>query len=213
MTTMPRRAGGALLVYGLGVTAAFMSLGAPGGDYDPGNIASYISSGHWPTAFALAYLSALCSMGLMVFGQAVRPALGGAVGDFVAGLCLAGTGVSIVGAFLVGGIDVAMAEGGTHVQTGVSQPVIYTLSEVGNLVAVCGPAFCAGVVAIVLAAAGRLPLWLRIFSVVAGLCGVLAPFFFTYFVFVLWTIATGITLLARRRPAHATSAEPAPSLV
>jgi hypothetical protein len=212
MTTIPRRAGAALLVYGLGVTVAFLSVGSPGGDYDPGNIASYVARGHWPAAFALAYLSALCSLGLMVFGQSVRTTLGGAVGDFVAGLCLAGTATSVVGAFLVGGIDVAMAEGGTHVQTGVSQPVVYTLSEVGNLVAVCGPAFFAGVVALALAAVGRLPLWLRAFSVVAGLCGVLAPFFFTYFVFVLWTVATGITLLARRTsPAAAT--EPAASLV
>ena len=212
MTTIPRRAGGALLVYGLGVTIAFMSLGAPGGDYDPGDIATFVSRGHWPTAFAIAYVSALCALGLMVFGQSVRRSLDESLGDLVWGLCLAGTAVSVVGAFLVGGIDVSMAEGGTHVQTGVSQPVIYTLSEVGNLVAVCGPAFFAGVVAIVLAAVGRLPMWLRVFSVVAGLCGISAPFFFTYFVFVLWTIATGLTLLARR-PSQAAATEPAPSLV
>ena len=212
MTIIPRRAGIALIVYGLGVTVAFMSLGAPGGDYDPGNIGSFVSRGHWPTAFVLAYVSALCSIGLLVFGQSLRTALGEAVGDLVAGLCLAGTAVSVVGAFLVGGIDVAMAEGGTHVQTGVPQPILYTFSEVGNLVSVCGPAFFAGVVAIVLAAVGRLPVWLRAFSVVAGLCGILAPFFFTYFVFVLWTIATGLTLLARR-PSQAAATEPAPSLV
>jgi hypothetical protein len=212
MTTIPRRAGVALLVYGLGVTVAFLSLGAPGGDYDPGTIASFVSRGHWPAAFALAYLSALCSLGLMVFGQAVRRSLGEVVGDLVWGLCLAGTAVSVVGAFLVGGIDVAMAEGGTHVQTGVSQPVIYTLSEVGNLTAVCGPAFFAGVVALLLAAVGRLPIWLRVFAVVAGVCGILAPFFFTYFVFVLWTIATGVVLLSRRA-SRVAATEPAPSLV
>jgi hypothetical protein len=211
MTTIPRRAGAALLVYGLGVTVAFLSVGSPGGDYDPGNIASFVSRGHWPVAFVLAYVSALCSIGLMVFGQSLRTTLGEAVGDIVWGLCLAGTAVSVVGAFLVGGIDVAMAEGGTHVQTGVSQPIVYTLSEVGNLVAVCGPAFFAGLVALVLAAVSRLPMWLRAFAAVAGICGILAPFFFTYFVFVLWTIVTGVVLLTTRssRPVS----EPAPSLV
>ena len=212
MTTIPRRAGGALLVYGLGVTAAFFALGAPGGDYDASDIASYVARGHWPAAFALAYLSALCSLGLMVFGQSMRRSLDETVGDLIWGLCLAGTAVSVVGSFLVAGIDVSMAEGGTQVQTGVSQPVIYTLSEVGNLVAVCGPAFFAGVVAIVLAVVGRFPAWWRVFAVVAGLCGILAPFFFTYFVFVLWTIVTGVVLLARRTPAPAAAA-PAPSLV
>ncbi|HEY3528716.1 MAG TPA: hypothetical protein VGK78_06160 [Nocardioides sp.] len=212
MTTVPRRAGVALLVYGLGVTAAFLSLGSPGGDYDPDNIASYVSHGHWPAAFALAYMSALCSLALIVLGQALRRSLDGAVGDFVGGLCQAGTTISVVGSFLVGGIDVAMAEGGTHVQTGVPQPVVYTLSEVGNLVAVCGPAFFVGVVALVLAVAGRLPMWLRIFSVVAGLCGILAPFFFTYFVFVIWTIVTGVALLSSRA-SRPLASEPAPSLV
>lgn len=212
MTTIPRRAGGALIVYALGVTVAFLSLSAPGGDYDTGNIASFVSRGHWPTAFVFAYVSALCSLGLIVFGQALRRSLGETVGDLVWGLCLAGTSASVVGAFLVGGIDVAMAEGGTPVQTGVSQPVIYTLSEVGNLVAVCGPAFFAGAIALVLAAVGRLPLWLRAFSVVGGVCGILAPFFFTYFVFVLWAIVTGITLLASRTREPA-AVGPAPSLV
>jgi hypothetical protein len=211
MTTLPRRTGAALLVYALGVTGAFLSIGAPGGDYDPGDIASFVSRGHWPTAFVLAYVSALCSIALMVFGQSLRTSLGAAVGDFVWGLCLAGTATSVVGAFLVGGIDVAMAEGGTHVQTGVSQPVVYTLSEVGNLVAVCGPAFFAGLVALVLAVVGRLPIWLRAFSVVAGVCGVLAPFFFTYFVFVLWALVTGAVMLTRRTTDPVV--EPAPSLV
>jgi hypothetical protein len=208
---VPRRAGVALIVYGLGVTVAFLSLGSPGGDYDPGTIASFVSRGHWPAAFVLAYVSALSSLGLMVFGQAVRRSLAETMGDLVWGLCLAGTATSVVGAFLVGGIDVAMAEGGTHVQTGVSQPMVYTLSEIGNLVAVCGPAFFAGVVALLLAVVGRLPAWLRAFSVIAGVCGLLAPFFFTYFVFVLWTIATGVVLLTRRTSEPVV--EPAPSLV
>ena len=45
-----------------------------------------------------------------------------------------------------------------------------------------------------LAARSTLPGWLRAFSAVAGVCGILAPLFFTYFVFTLWTIAAGITL-------------------
>ena len=48
----------------------------------------------------------------------------------------------------------------------------------------------------------------------AGVCGVLAPLFFTLGVFVLWTVAAGIamTVAARRRPAS-TAVEPAASLV
>jgi hypothetical protein len=46
---------------------------------------------------------------------------------------------------------------------------------------------------------------------VAGVCGILAPLFFTYFVFVLWTIVAGIAL-ARARAPHQVS-EPQASLV
>jgi hypothetical protein len=211
MNTIPRHGGVALLVYGVGVTASFLAIGSPGGNYDPGAIASYVSSGHWPSAFALAYLGALSSVGLMVFGHAVRGALGGTVGDLGWGLGVAGTTAGVVGGFLVAGIDVAMAEGGTHVQDGLSQPVVYTLSEVGNLVSVCGPAFFAGLLALVLAVKGPLPTWLRAFAGVAGICGILAPLFFTYFVFVIWTVVAGATLAARRTR-HSVG-QPAPSLV
>lgn len=177
MTTISRRAGGALLVYGVGVTAAFMFLAAPGGDYEDSGVSSYLASGHWPAAFILSYVGAVCSLALVVFGHEVRAALGGMLGDLVWGFAIAGTAVSVVGAFVTGGLDVAMAEGGHPVQTGVPHPVVYTLSEIGNLLSVCGPAFFAGVIALVLAVRGPLPGWLRVFSAVAGVCGILAPFF------------------------------------
>jgi hypothetical protein len=97
------------------------------------------------------------------------------------------------------------------VRHGVPHQVVYTITEIGNLLAVCGPALCVGVLALVLAARGPFPGWLRAFSVVAGVCGILAPLFFTYFVFVLWTVVAGIAL-ARARGSEIAS-EPHPSLV
>jgi hypothetical protein len=116
-----------------------------------------------------------------------------------------------VGAFVAGGVDVAMAEGHASIRSGVSAPVVYTLTEIGNLLAVCGPALCMGVAALALAVRGPLPTWLRVFSAIAGVCGVLAPYFFTYFVFLLWAVVAGLTLAARRTDHTVT--EPAPSLV
>lgn len=197
MRTIPKAAGAGLLVYGLGVTFAFMSLGAPGGDYDPAGITGYISSAHWPAAFAITYVGVFASLGLLAFGHALR-SLGGTLGELLWGLSIAGTAVSVVGGFVTAGLDVAMAEGGHAVQAGVPYPVIYTVTEIGNLLSVCGPAFFAGVMAIVLAVRSPLPRWLRAFSVVAGACGILAPFYFPLFVFVLWTIVGGVTLLASR---------------
>ena len=84
-------------------------------------------------------------------------------------------------------------------QAGLPHPIVYTVSEIGNLLTVCAPAFFVGVVALVLAAKTPLPPWLRGFSALAGACGILAPLYFTYFVFVLWTIVTGIAILTQRR--------------
>lgn len=66
-------------------------------------------------------------------------------------------------------------------------------------VVACAPALCVGVAAVVLAVRASFPGWLRVFSVLAGICGILAPFFFTYFIFVLWTLVAGGVVAARGR--------------
>jgi len=110
-------------------------------------------------------------------------------------------------------VVVATFEGGTAVREGIAHPVVYTLSEIGNLLAVCTPALCVGVAALVLAVRGPLPVWLRIFSMISGTCGILAPFFFPYFIFVLWTLVTGAVVASRRRGSVTILTQPAPSLV
>jgi hypothetical protein len=198
-----RRAGGAaLIVYGLGTFIAFMD-NAPGGDYQEHDVARFISPGHMWAAFGLAYLGVVGALALLVFGTRMRREVGSA-GGLLWGLTVAGTATSIVGWFVTGGVAVSMAEGGPAVRDAIAHPVVYTLSEVGNLLAVCSPALCVGVAAIVLAVKAGLPTWLRVFSVVAGVCGILAPFFFTYFVFVLWTVVAGVAFIASRRRAVAT---------
>jgi hypothetical protein len=195
-TTIARSAGAGLAVYGIGTAIAFLGSGAPGGDYEPAHVADYITTSHHPTAFTLWYVGALAALGLVAVAAGMRRLPG--TGPFLAGLALVGAAVSVTGAFVAGGVDVAMAEGGPTVRAGVPGPVVYTFTEIGNLLAVCGPALCVGVAALVLAARGPLPWWLRAFSAVAGVCGVLAPFFFTYFVFVLWTVVAGLVLALRR---------------
>jgi hypothetical protein len=195
MDTTRRAAGLGLLTYGLATTVAFMAVESPGGEYSPGVVRDYIATGHWVPAFALCYLGALGALGLLVFGSRLRTAVGSA-GDLLWGLCIAATATSVVGWFVDGGVVVAMAEGGHSIQTGVAAPVIYTLTETGNLLAICSPALFIGVAALLMAKRLPMPGWLRIFSVVAGVCGILAPGFFTYFVFVIWTLVFSGWLIA-----------------
>ena len=71
------------------------------------------------------------------------------------------------------------------------------MTEIGNLLSWCAPALFVGVVAILLSRVPTFPRWLRIFSAVAGVCGILAPFFFTFFVYLLWTLVLGAIWVTR----------------
>jgi hypothetical protein len=194
MTTSRRTAGLGLLVYGIATPAAFMSIDSPGGNYDDATVTAYVSRGHWVLDFLLAYLGAFAALGLLVFAGHLRRELRSG-GDALWGLAVAGTAVAVTGWFMVGGVAVAAAEGGRSV-TGVPHPVVYEISEISNLVAVCASAFLVGVAALVLAARSDLPRPLRISSYVGGVCGILGPVFFPLFLFWVWAIVVGVWAIA-----------------
>jgi hypothetical protein len=209
MTHISRSTGIGLVVYGICTAAAFMAAGAPGGDYSDSAVTKYIATSHLPLATVLWYVSGIGALALLVVANGLRSQPSG--GRLLSGLSTVGAATSLVGAFVCGGLAGAMVEGGTTVRDGVPHPVVYTIAEIGGLLAVCAPALCVGIAAIVLAARHAVTGWLRVFSVVAGICGILAPFFFTYFVFLVWTLVAGAVIAARHAPAPAP--QPAPSLV
>lgn len=192
-----RTAGAALLLYGVATFVANALIDAPGGQYEPGGVVNYVDSGHFPVAFAAAYLGCLGALAVLPFVLGIRDELG-PFSDLAWGLGVAAATTGVIGWFVSAGVDVAMAEGGSTVPAGVPHPVVYTITEIGNLLSWCAPALFLGVVAILLSRAPTLPRWLRIFSAVAGVCGILAPFFFTFFLYLLWTLVFGTTLVTRR---------------
>lgn len=193
---IPRTAGIGLLVYAIGVTACFVGAGGPGGEYDATGVAGYVDPSHYPQSIALWYGGALAALGLLAFGHGLRR-LGGWLGETLWALTVAGLAISVVGAFVGGGLVTALAEGGAPVQAGIPHPVVYAISEIANLLALCGPAFFVGVAAILLAARGGLPRWLALFSAVAGVAGILLPFYFTIPVYLIWALVFGIRLVMR----------------
>lgn len=192
-----RTAGVALLLYGAATFVANALIAAPGGQYDPAGVVKYVDSGHFPVAFAAAYLGCLGAVAVLPFVLGIRDELG-PLSDLAWGLGIAAATTGVIGWFVNAGVDVAMAEGGTTVPAGVPHPVVYTITEIGNLLSWCAPALFIGIVAILLSRVPTFPRWLRVFSALAGVCGILAPFFFTYFLYLLWTLVLGGTLLARR---------------
>ena len=192
-----RTAGAALLLYGVATFVANALIAAPGGQYEAAGVARYVDSGHFPIAFAAAYLGCLGAVAVLPFVLGIRGDLGPS-SDLAWGLGVAAATTGVIGWFVSAGVDVAMAEGGATVPAGVPHPVVYTITEIGNLLSWCAPALFVGIVAILVSRLQTLPRWLRVFSAVAGVCGILAPFFFTYFLFLLWTVALGSRLMVRR---------------
>jgi hypothetical protein len=184
-----RTAGLVLLAYAIGTPVAFLGIGAPGGDYEDSTVSDFVSSGHRVPAIALAYLGAFAALGLLPFAARMRSELRSG-GDVFWGLSVAATSASVVGWFMLGGIPVVFAEGGTAL-AGLPHDVVYALSEVSILVAVCASSFLVGAAALVLAARGPLPGGLRVFTVVGGVCGLLAAFYFPIFLFWLWAVVLG----------------------
>jgi hypothetical protein len=211
MTTR-RTAGAALLVYAVATFAANTIIAAPGGEYESKAVSAFVSSGHYAIAFAAAYLGCLGAVALLPFVLGVRTEIG-RHGDLAWGLGVAAVTTGVIGWFIAGGVDVAMAEGGTSVHAGVTSPTVYALTEIGNLLSWCAPALFMGVVAILLSQTKSLPRWLRVFSAVAGVCGILAPFFFTFFIYLLWTLVLGLALLAQRATTTSSAPQLQPSLV
>lgn len=209
MTTSRRAAGLGLFAYGIGTAITAMGIGSPGGDYSDSQVAAYIDRGHWVTAFLLAYVGAFAALGLLLFGSRMREELG-SYGRAAWGLSVAGTAAGVVGWFLVGGVAVAAAEGGSAV-AGLPHPVIYLFTEIANLIAICASAFLVGALALVLAARARVSAPLRVVTALAGVCGIAAPLFFPMFLFWLWAIGFGIYLAARRsrRPEPMIEVQPA----
>jgi hypothetical protein len=148
------------------------------------------------------YLGLLGVLGLVCLLVELRDALAVTTAGRVAwGAGLAAAGSFAVGWGVLGGQIFAHLEGGKKIV--IPPPVTYLLGEVGVIFIFGSAAALLGfaLIALVLAAGGALPRWLRWFALAAGVCGIAGPAFFTFFVLLVWAVAAGIWLLRARSPA------------
>ena len=211
MNAIPRSAGLGLLVFLAGIVA-WSFAGTMGGTFHESEVQAFIEGQHRTLDFVLYTVGALTSIGLLVFGWAVRDRLD-RVGELVWGLSIAGVATAVSGLFVLGGFQVAMAEGDEQAQE-IPQSVAYTIGTIGHLFAGPAPALFVGVIALLLAAKAELPGWLRVFTVLAGVCAITAALYFTAAVYLLWLLIFGIWVVARRQPSARRGGErPVESLV
>jgi hypothetical protein len=196
MNTSRRTAGLGLLAFAIGTPVAFLSVGAPGGNYVDSTVTNYISSGHLAVAIGMAFLGAFATLGLLPFASRMRSELRSG-GDIFWGLVVAAVAASVIGWFLVAGVPVVYAEGGTAL-TGLPHGVAFALGTLSMQMAATAGTFLVGAALLVLAARAPLPGAIRVITIVGGVAGLLAGFFFPVFLFWLaaivlggWTLASG----------------------
>src|SRR4051812_43812958 len=97
-----RTAGAALLLYGVATFVANTLMMAPGGDYESKVVTSFIDTGHYPVAFAAAYLGCLGAVVLIPFVVALRSELAPPSGDLVWSLGVAAATTGVIGWFISG---------------------------------------------------------------------------------------------------------------
>ena len=207
----PRAAGIAVLAYAVGTFVAMGNTG-PGGDFEPASVTAWTGEAHRWGAFGVGYLGCFAALGLLVFTLGSHHRVRGPATEVYRSLGVIGAGIAMVGWWLSAGIAVALAEGGPDVRAGMSLPVVYSLSEMANLLAVCAPALCLGVMGWILATRGQQPRWLRVLGAVGGTGGVLAAFYFVIPLYVIWLIALGIWTLRSARPTPEPSVASSPEV-
>lgn len=207
---MKRGTGLALITYVIATVVAMFGLGAPGGDYTPAQVTDFLSGDRAWIAAAFGYLGIVGALALLPVARGLRD-LAGTRGDSVWGLGVAAMGAGTVGWFLTAALAIAAGMGGPAVREAVPLPVVYIVGLASNLVALCAPALLIGVIAWTISRTESLPLWVRLAFGAAGVCGVLAPFYFTYLLYLLILLILGGWLAIG--VSRSVAQDPLPSLV
>ncbi|WP_026928322.1 hypothetical protein [Granulicoccus phenolivorans] len=198
--TRSRTAGIGLAAFAVLTVLTAILAPVPGGSYRPDVVTDYLAQGNQWRLFLAAYLGIAGLLGLMLFGRGIRDEFAD-LGDVVWGLALAALATGTTGWFLGAGVAVATAEGGPEITAGIPLPIGHTIGEIAGLLGGCAPGLFIGIIAVLCWRTG-LPLWFKLFATVAGVCGILAPLYFTFFFFLLWCLVAGVFLAVRRAPAE-----------
>ena len=181
--------------------AAIFFVNWPGGGYSESIARSYVASGNLPVALTGTLIGLIGVVGLICLLAYLRqaaeessPAIS-LVPQIVWAVGLVGAASFGVGWGLVSAQPLAHVEAG--VDLGVAPQLTYMISEATSAI-IFGPApMLVGLALIVLTVgSGKvLPPWLRWLTLVAGVVALTSLAFFTFFLFLVWSIVIGVWLL------------------
>jgi hypothetical protein len=209
MHTSPRRAGTALLIFTLGTFAALTMAPAPAGNYDLGQIHSYLAPGARATTFAGAVIGVLAALALLYYLSALRADMPPGRGrDLLWGSGIIAAATAAAGWAIDAAIPAAYAQGGGHVS--LTPSVVYAFGMLSTAM-VYGLAMLFTGIAVIIAARqlAAAPRWWRVLGYIGGACAVLSCAYFPFYLFVAYGVVVGVWgLLAKGAPVTAPQREP-----
>ncbi len=183
--------------------AAIFFVNWPGGGYSESIAKSYVAPGNLPVALIgtlIGLIGVVGLIGLLAYlrqaAEESSPAIS-LVPQIVWGVGLVGAASFAVGWGLVSAQPLAHVESG--VDLGVAPTLTYMISEATSAI-IFGPApMLVGLALIVLTVGSgkALPPWLRWSTLVAGVVALTSLAFFTFFLFLVWSIVIGVWLLTK----------------
>jgi len=192
-------------------SAAIFVVNWPGGGYSESIAKNYVAPANLPVALTgtlLGLIGVVCLICLLAYlkqaAEESSPAIS-LVPQIVWAVGLIGAASFAVGWGLVSAQPLAHAEAG--VDLGVAPMLTYMISEATSAI-IFGPApMLVGIALIVLTvgSGNALPPWLRWLTLVAGAVALTSLAFFTFFLFLVWSIVIGIWLLISARGAATSS--------
>ena len=199
---------GAIIFGGLFIPGMIFG-NVPGGDYDAGDVADFVASGHRTNVYISIALMALAVVGLLL----VTAYLSGTYfGEGVSGRIAWGTGLLAAAALIIGlGVAytpaMSLAVGGGP---SIDPEVSYTIMQAGLGVMFFVGGIMLGVSLLALAIGGHAaPTWVRAVSGLVGLLALFSIMFFPFFAVLLWGLIIGIWLLASTPPTKTPAAQAA----
>jgi hypothetical protein len=196
-------AGIGAIAFGALTVVAIVVGAAPGGNYAEGDVANYVSIGHFPIVIVTGYLALAGVFGLICLFAYLRQAIGTEPGrEFMANV-LWGTGLASAASFTVGwglvtGIAVAAAEGGNAAS--VPHAATYQLSDTNLNVLFGSGGVLLGfaLITLMIGSRGTLPRWLRWLTLVCGVLAIGTPAYFAAPAIPIWCAVIGVWLLVAR---------------
>lgn len=195
--------------------------GAPlGGSYHASDARNYVSSGHRTAAFVSVYLALIGVLGLVLLLARLREAIDGASGEQNAALTIFwGLGLVSAACFAAGfvvafSVPIAYAYASSGESYGIGPAEVYAIAQAGGSVIYGAAGVLLGFTLITLFIGGRsaLPAWLGWVTLIAGILGLASFGFFPWFALLIWSLVTGIWLLAAGRTGEVATARAAAPL-